>query len=89
MLTTDARQPHRSLGFRQLVASTACAAIALIADGVTRAAAAEDRAPSYDRRALSEIARDVLRLGAARPAQSRRARGGRTTAPGPRRRRRG
>ena len=67
MLTTDTRRPHRSLGFRQIVASTACAVMAaLTSDGLTRSVSAEDRVPPpYDRRALSEIARDVLRRGAA------------------------
>src|SRR5262245_33064322 len=65
MLTTHAHRPGRSFGFRKIVASTACALMAaLISDGGIRPVAAEDRVrPSYDRRVLSEIARDVLRGG--------------------------
>ena len=68
MLTTDARTQHRSAGFR--VASVACAMMTVLGTaGVTRPVAAADRIqpPPYDRRVLSEIARDVLRNGAPAP----------------------
>jgi hypothetical protein len=71
MLTTDARKQHRSAGFR--VVSVACAMMTMLGTaGVTRPVAAADRIqpPPYDRRALSEIARDVLRNGATGANQS-------------------
>ena len=71
MLTTDARKQHRSAGFR--VVSVACAMMTVLGTaGVTRPVAAADRIqpPPYDRRALSEIARDVLRNGATGANQS-------------------
>ena len=71
MLTTDARKQHRSAGFR--VVSVACAMMTVLGTaGVTRSVAAADRIqpPPYDRRALSEIARDVLRNGATGVNQS-------------------
>src|SRR4029453_5803634 len=70
--TTHARQ-HRSPEFRKILASAACAMLAaLISAGVTRPAAAPDgvQPPPYDRRVLSEIARDVLRNGATGANQS-------------------
>ena len=70
MLTTDARK-HRSAGFR--VVSVACAMMTVLGTaGVTRPVAAADRIqpPPYDRRVLSEIARDVLRNGATGANQS-------------------
>ena len=71
MLTTDARKQHRSAGFR--VVTVACAMMTVLGTaGVTRPVAAADRIqpPPYDRRALSEIARDVLRNGATGVNQS-------------------
>ncbi len=71
MLTTDARKQHRSAGFR--VVSVACAMMTVLGTaGVTRPVAAADRIqpPPYDRRVLSEIARDVLRNGATGANQS-------------------
>src|SRR6185369_1767670 len=71
MLTTDARKQHRSAGFR--VVSVACALMTVLGTaGATRPVAAADRIqpPPYDRRVLSEIARDVLRNGATGANQS-------------------
>ena len=66
MLTAYAHRQHRSTGFR--VASAACTMMTMLSMvGVTRPVTAEDRIqpPPYNRRVLSEIARDVLRRGAA------------------------
>ena len=71
MLTTDARKQHSSAGFR--VVSVAFAMMTVLGTaGATPPVAAADRIqpPPYDRRALSEIARDVLRNGATGANQS-------------------
>src|SRR5262245_58887735 len=73
MFTTNARQRHPAPRFHKIVASAACAAmVGLISAGMTQPVTAEDRVkrPPYDRRVLSEIARDVLRRGATGPIQS-------------------
>ena len=73
MFVTNSQRPRRRLGFRRRVAPAASSMIAvLIWSGLVSPASGEDRGtgPRYDRAVLSEIARDVLRRGAAGGNQS-------------------
>src|SRR5262245_31983369 len=86
MLTTHARRPHRSLGFRNIAASACAMMAALTSPGVTPSVAAEDQVPPpYDRRMLSDITRDVLRREAAgaNPSVAEPSRPGGTKGPKP------
>src|SRR5580765_2434388 len=73
MLTTDHWRRRRTTGFRKALATAVSPMIAvIIGAGLVGPVGAGDRSavPQYDRRVLSEIARDVVRGGVTDPNQS-------------------